>query len=100
MDRTDTTFQFLLDMGEKNNNVDLDKDMDNQILSTRGNLEWGKFYIENTYCTLFSEVKKKRYIDYKEGLVVIRLVKGEDYEHQMVTEDDLKLLNIIMEKNI
>jgi len=87
-------------MGEKNNNVDLDKDMDNQILSTRGNLEWGKFTLKIPIAPYSVRLKKKRDIDYKEGLVVIRLVKGEDYEHQMVTEDDLKLLNIIMEKNI
>lgn len=99
MDRSDTTFQFLLVMGEKNNNIDIEKDMDNKILSTRGNLEWGKFTLKIPIAPYSVRLKKKRDIEYKEGLVLIRLVKGEDFEHQMVTEDDLKLSNINLEKN-
>ena len=87
MDRSDTNFQYLLISGEKKNNADELKEINGQILEMRGNLEWGNFNLKIPVAPYSVRFKKKKEIEYKEGLVIVKMYKGEDNEHQMLTEE-------------
>ena len=89
MDKNDTSFQYLLIYGEKNNNVDMEKDISNEVLCVRGNLEWGKFNLKIPVAPYSVRLKKKRDIEYRDGVVITKIYKGEDAEHQMLTEENL-----------
>lgn len=88
----DKSYQFLLVTGEKINNFN--SDINNKVLDVRGNLESGKFLLRIPLAPYSVRLKKRREIDYRDGLVVIRLLKGDGLDDQMLTEENLKMDDI------
>jgi len=103
VDRSDLSFQYLIVDGEKKNNAEIEKEIDNAILSTGGNLEWGKFTLKIPIGPHSIRLKKKKEIEYQKGIVIVKLNKGEGDDHQMLNEDsngEIKFSNINLEDKI
>lgn len=104
VDRNDPSSQYLMVTGEKRSNAEVEKEIDNAILETRGNLEYGRFLLKIAIAPHTIRLKKKKDVVFKKGIIVVKLFKGEDDDQQMLNEDftspEIKFSNINLEERV
>ncbi len=108
MDRADVTYQYILVSGEKKNNLSEVNTADPNIYDLKGNLEWGIFNLKIPVTNYSIRLKKKKEMNYKDGIIQIRVFKGDDGNDVLLSDDpikdldrkddDIKFSDIILEK--
>lgn len=105
MDRADVSYQYMLVSGEKKNNLAEVNTADPNVFDLKGNLEWGIFNMKIPITNFSIRLKKKKDMQYKDGVIHIRIFKGEDENEQILNsnlikdrDDDIRFSEIVLEK--
>lgn len=95
----------MLVSGEKKNNLAEVNTADPNVFDLKGNLEWGVFNIKIPITNFSIRLKKKKDMQYKDGMIHIRIFKGEDENEQILSknpfkdrDDDIRFSEIVLEK--
>ena len=95
----------MLVSGEKKNNLAEVNTADPNVFDLKGNLEWGIFTLKIPITNFSIRLKKKKDMQYKDGMIHIRIFKGEDENEQILSdnpfkerEDEIRFSEIVLEK--